>query len=201
MDTSVLIDMVGLYGYLALFFCLWLGIVGIPIPDEVIVMSGGLIASLGILESVPAFVVTYLGVISGLTVGYGLGRIIGAPVLEKLAKKQRTQKHIVKAHQLINKYGGATLCISYLFPVVRHLVPYLAGISKMSYPRYALFSYTTGFVWTFTFFMVGRFFGMYIEEIGQAVHHYGLNALGAVVLLSSIIIIFRYLVLEKKPVV
>ena len=38
------------YGYWALFFCLWLGIIGMPIPDEMIVMSGGFVSSLGILS-------------------------------------------------------------------------------------------------------------------------------------------------------
>lgn len=37
-----IIALIGDYGYVALFFALWLGIVGMPIPDEVIVMTGGL---------------------------------------------------------------------------------------------------------------------------------------------------------------
>lgn len=69
-----LLNMIQTFGYPALFFALWLGIVGTPIPDEVIVMIGGAVAAHGLLQPIPAFAVTYLGVVSGLSIGYVLGR-------------------------------------------------------------------------------------------------------------------------------
>ena len=60
-----------------------------PIPDEMIVMSGGFVSSLGVLSVIPAFLLTYLGVVSGLSLGYILGKIFGIRVLEKLMKKKR----------------------------------------------------------------------------------------------------------------
>ncbi len=41
MELHELMSYIEQYGYWALFFCLWLGIIGMPIPDEMIVMSGG----------------------------------------------------------------------------------------------------------------------------------------------------------------
>ncbi len=192
MDSNVLLGMIEVYGYMALFFCLWLGIVGMPIPDEVVVMVGGLTTSQGLLEFAPAFLLTYLGVISGLTLGYGIGRIIGATALERLARKKRTQKHLARAQQLIDRYGSRTLCISYFFPVVRHMVPYLLGIGRMPFARYALFSYSTGLVWTFLFFMLGRCFGMYISQIEQLLKSYGLGGIAVVLLLALGISLLRY---------
>lgn len=197
MSVDTLISLIGQYGYIALFFCLWLGIVGMPIPDEVIVMTGGFVTSLHLLEPVPAFLVTYLGVVSGLSIGYGLGRIMGPPVLNKLKKKKNIDKYLTKSYDLINKYGSYSLCISYAFPIVRHLVPYLVGIGRMSYARYALFSYTVGFFWTLLFFIVGRTFGHHIDKIGVAVHDYGLLALGVVLGMSVFLwVIVR---LRSKP--
>lgn len=177
MDVEGVITLVAQYGYGALFFCLWLGIVGMPIPDEVIVMTGGLVSSLHLLKPVPAFFVTYLGVISGLSLGYILGFKIGAPILDRLLKKKNVNKYLSRSYGLIDRYGPYALCISYFFPVIRHLVPYLVGIRRMSYKRYILFSYTTGLIWTLLFFTVGRFFGMYIGEIGKVVHSYAMYVL------------------------
>lgn len=160
------------YGYAALFFLLWLGIVGMPIPDEVIVMSGGFITSLGLLQPVPAFLLTYAGVVSGLSIGYGLGRTVGAPALAYLTRK-KTGKYVEKANQLVNRYGAYSLIISYFFPVVRHVVPYIVGINKMPLPKYMLLSFSTGFVWTLILFFAGRYFGQYIERIGKAITNYG----------------------------
>ena len=41
-----------------------------------IVMSGGFVSSVGILSVVPSFVLTYLGVVSGLSLGYILGKVL-----------------------------------------------------------------------------------------------------------------------------
>lgn len=91
MELHELLSYIEQYGYWALFFCLWLGIIGMPIPDEMIVMSGGFVSSLGILSVIPAFLLTYLGVVSGLSLGYILGKIFGTKVLDKLMKKKKAK--------------------------------------------------------------------------------------------------------------
>lgn len=80
-----------------MFFSLWLGIVGMPIPDEVIVMTGEAVSKAGILLTFPALIVTYLGVISGLSLGYVLGRFLGSLVLDKLRRKKYIDKHLKTA--------------------------------------------------------------------------------------------------------
>lgn len=200
MDVEGLIGLVGQYGYLALFFCLWLGIIGMPIPDEVIVMTGGFVASLGLLHPIPAFIVTYLGVVSGLTLGYILGRIMGFSVLDHLRKKKKMQRYIEKSQDLINRYGSYSLCISYFFPIVRHVVPYLVGIGKMSFLRYAIFSYTTGFVWTLAFFIVGKLFGKSIQHIGETVYSYGLYLLGILLIIALATLLIKKLFVKSEKV-
>jgi membrane-associated protein len=56
--------------------------VGTPNPKEVIVMTGGTVSKTSILHPIPAFSVTYLGVISGLSLGYVLGSFLGSPVFD-----------------------------------------------------------------------------------------------------------------------
>ncbi|AMA72420.1 DedA family protein [Aneurinibacillus thermoaerophilus] len=197
MNADTLVTLIGQYGYAALFFCLWLGIIGMPIPDEAVVMAGGFAASLGLLHPVTAFCITYLGVISGLSIGYGLGRIMGPPMLNKLKKKKNIDKYLSKSYGLVQRYGSYSLCISYALPIVRHLVPYLVGIGRMPFIRYAFFSYTIGFIWTLAFFIIGRLFGKYIDKIGMIVHNYGLLALG--VLLAGIVLLWVAIRMRSKP--
>jgi len=172
-EVNELISLIGNYGYAALFFCLWLGIVGAPIPDEVIVMSGGVVSSIGILLPIPAFLLTYLGVVSGLSIGYILGRVLGVKVVDRVLAKQKN-KHLLKAQNLLEKYNHYALVLSYFIPFVRHIVPYLVGINKMSFKRYALYSYSTGFFWTLFYFLLGASFGEYIELIADLAFQYGL---------------------------
>ncbi|MGC7872198.1 DedA family protein [Desulfosporosinus sp. SYSU MS00001] len=187
MHNAVLLNMIQHFGYLALFFALWLGIVGMPIPDEVIVMTAGLVTALGLLNPILAFLLTYLGVVSGLSVGYLLGNQLGAPVIDRLVRKKKTGKYLRQAQAMLNKFGHYALPISYFLPMVRHLVPYLVGISKMPYRNYVAYAYSTGFVWTLIYFIVGRIFGNHIDQIAQMVTRYGFFAL-AILCVSGFIV-------------
>ncbi|PRD07576.1 alkaline phosphatase [Bacillus sp. MYb56] len=184
MELHELMSYIEQYGYWALFFCLWLGIIGMPIPDEMIVMSGGFVSSLGILNVIPAFVLTYLGVVSGLFLGYIIGKVFGTKVLDKLMKKKKA-KYLLKSQQMVEKYGHYALVTSYFIPVVRHIVPYLVGMNNMSFKTYALYSYTTGFVWTLVYFVLGSLFGQHIESIVAVAIKYGAYFGGIVFVIAS----------------
>ncbi|OUB27342.1 alkaline phosphatase [Bacillus thuringiensis serovar yunnanensis] len=180
MELHELLSYIEQYGYWALFFCLWLGIIGMPIPDEMIVMSGGFVSSLGILSVIPAFLLTYLGVVSGLSLGYILGKIFGTKVLDKLMKKKKA-KYLIKSQEIVGKYGHFALVISYFIPVVRHIVPYLVGMNNMSFKRYAIYSYVTGFVWALVYFVIGSIFGEHIETMVALVNQYGMYFGGIII--------------------
>ncbi|EJR49848.1 hypothetical protein IIM_03722 [Bacillus cereus VD107] len=190
MELHELLSYIEQYGYWALFFCLWLGIIGMPIPDEMIVMSGGFVSSLGILSVIPAFVLTYLGVVSGLSLGYILGKVFGTKVLDKLMKKKKA-KYLLKSQQMVEKYGHYALVTSYFIPVVRHIVPYLVGMNKMRFKTYALYSYTTGFVWTLVYFVLGSLFGQHIESIVAIAIEYGMYFGGIVFVVTSGTYLYR----------
>ncbi|MBW3492173.1 DedA family protein [Bacillus sp. FDAARGOS_1420] len=190
MELHEVLSYIEQYGYWALFFCLWLGIIGMPIPDEMIVMSGGFVSLLGILSVIPALLLTYLGVVSGLSLGYILGKIFGTKVLDKLMKKKKA-KYLLKSQQMVEKYGHYALVTSYFIPVVRHIVPYLVGMNNMSFKTYALYSYTTGFVWTLVYFVLGSLFGQHIESIVAVAIKYGAYFGGIVFVVASGIYLYK----------
>ncbi|MGN4426390.1 DedA family protein [Bacillus cereus group sp. MYBK30-1] len=190
MELNELLSYIEQYGYWALFFCLWLGIIGMPIPDEMIVMSGGFVSSLGVLSIIPAFLLTYLGVVSGLSLGYILGKIFGTKVLDKLMKKKKA-KYLLKSQQMVERYGHYALITSYFIPVVRHIVPYLVGMNNMRFKTYALYSYTTGFVWTLVYFVLGSLFGQHIESIVAIAIEYGMYFGGIVLVVTSGTYLYR----------
>nr|WP_165861408.1 DedA family protein [Paenibacillus paeoniae] len=140
-----------------MFFSLWLGIIGPPFPAEVIVMTGGAVSNANSMHPIITFLSAYLGVISGLTFGYVLGSRIGAPILNKLRARKSLSKYIAISDRLVEKHGLSVLLFFYFLPVVRHVVPYLMGINRISFWRYAAISFSTGFMWTLLFFSLGRF--------------------------------------------
>jgi len=198
MEINLLMSIIEQYGYLAIFFLLWLGIVGLPIPDELVVATGGFLASIGLLNPFYSFLAGYLGVASGLTIGFLLGKYFGRPILRWLSKSEKMRHAVDRSTVMLEKYGTTALCISYLFPVVRHVVPYLVALGGMSYRRYALLSYPIGLVWTTAFYFLGYVFGNNVEAIIGIIRKYGFYALLVVVAVLAIGLIVRKIVLGNR---
>ncbi|WII35110.1 DedA family protein [Paenibacillus thiaminolyticus] len=186
MNADLLLQWIGQFGYAALFLALWLGIVGMPVPDEVIVMTGGAVSGMNILHPLPAFVLTYLGVVSGLSVGFMIGRGIGVPILERLRRRSRIERYLEVAEGLIRKYGSLAICLSYFLPVVRHVIPYLVGVNRMTFKRYALYAYSAGFIWTLLFFSMGWALGNRVEAVGELLYRYGLYAAALIIVAGGV---------------
>lgn len=186
MNADLLLHWIGQFGYAALFLALWLGIVGMPVPDEVIVMTGGAVSGMNILHPLPAFVLTYLGVVSGLSVGFMIGRGIGVPILERLRRRSRVERCLEVAEGLIRKYGSLAICLSYFLPVVRHVIPYLVGVNRMTFKRYALYAYSAGFIWTLLFFSMGWALGSRVEAVGELLYRYGLYAAALIIVAGGV---------------
>lgn len=159
MELDILLDIIAKYGYIGLFFWLWLGVFGMPVPNEAIVMSVGYASSQNILLPWLTFIITYFGLLAGVTTIYVLGRVMGNPILVWLAKSERRKKHMDKAIQMIEKHHAFSLSMAYFIPGMRNFVPFCFGFSKLPYRKFALYTYSTAFCWLAIMFTLGRKFG------------------------------------------
>ncbi len=177
MDAEVILGLVGNYGYLALFCCLFLGIVGLPINDETLVILAGFIAARGVLKPVPAFLVTYAGVLSGMNIGFFLGRWLGTRLFDWLyARSPARRRHVAKVRAWLDRRGAPVILLTYYIPGVRHVVPYLIGIGEMPYWKFAIIAFSGGLAWTSIFYAVGFAVGENWQQVAVAMHRYGLYA-------------------------
>lgn len=177
MTIETVIAWVGDYGYFALFLCLFLGIVGLPINDETLVMLAGFVAATGLLKTLPAFLVTYAGVLSGMNIGFFLGRWFGMRVLDRwTASSPRVRRQVERSRRWLDRRGALVIWLTYFVPGVRHVVPYLIGVGQMSYVRFAGIAFSGGLVWTALFFGVGYGVGENWRQVADALHQYALIA-------------------------
>lgn len=159
MEIDVILQFFKEVGYIGIFLWLWLGMIGIPIPNEAIVTAIGYLSTTPILFGKKVFIVGYLGIVASLTTSYLLGRLVGKKFVGYLSKKRSTKSSIRKALHLIKKFHVYSLIVSYFIPGVRNFVPFLYGMMRLSYLRFALLSYTTAFVWFSIFFTLGMVSG------------------------------------------
>ncbi|MBA4603123.1 DedA family protein [Thermoactinomyces mirandus] len=180
------------YGYIGIFLFLVFGIVGLPLPDEIMMTFLGYLTTIGQLNLYLTYVSALAGSACGITFSYLLGNWLGYPFLKKYGRKIFiTRRRLRLTQMLFRKYGNWLLFAGYFIPGVRHVTAYLAGISKISYWRFALHSYAGAVVWCATFIGLGHFLGANWEWGFSLMHKYGTRIL-FVLLPIALIMAGRY---------
>lgn len=138
---ELLIDFFSSYGYWAVFFVLIICGFGVPIPEDITLVSGGVIAGLypEINEHMMLFV-SLLGVILGDSTMYWLGRIYGTKILRfRPVKKILTLKRLRMVRAKFEQHGNWVLFFARFLPGLRAPIYTVAGITrKVSYTRFVL---------------------------------------------------------------
>ncbi|MCH5583898.1 DedA family protein [Shimazuella sp. AN120528] len=182
-----LVEFLQHYGYIGVFLFFVLGIVGLPLPDEIMMTFLGYLSSIGQLHLIYTFLSALLGSATGITISYILGRKLGYPFLRKYGSKIFITRRRLRISQLLfRKYGSALLSVGYFIPGVRHVTAYLAGIACMSITRFAIFAYTGAIVWCATFIGLGHVLGSNWEMLFDYIHRFGTKALYIIVPLAAI---------------
>ncbi|MGH9665886.1 MAG: DedA family protein, partial [Bryobacteraceae bacterium] len=184
---------VSTYGYVGLYLMLMLGIVGLPIPDETLLVFSGYLISKGTLQPVPTLLTALSGSATGITVSYVLGRTLGLGVIHRFGKYLHvTDARLAMVHRWFDRTGHWALVAGYFIAGVRHLTAILAGTSKLSYRSFALFAYGGALIWASLFLSIGYFFGEKWREIADLMEHYLLWISVAVLTLAAIYLLIWY---------
>jgi membrane protein DedA with SNARE-associated domain len=181
MGYDLLLSIIEDVGYFALFLVLCLGLIGLPIPNEAVVMTGGALAASDVLSPAPAFIMTCLGICSAMTFGYSIGRFAGSKLSDWFSSKKNISKFLIKSEQLSERYGGYAISISLCLPFLRHVTPYVMGLNKMPFKRFILFAYPSAFVWTLIYFIIGIFVGDQVQALSALIYKYGVWIVSALV--------------------
>ncbi|WP_364140152.1 DedA family protein [Paenibacillus sp. LPE1-1-1.1] len=189
---DILLNIIEEIGYFALFLVLCLGLIGLPIPNEAVVMTGGALAESGVLLPVPAFIMTCLGICSAMTFGYSIGRFAGSKLSNWFSSKKNISKFVAKSEQLSERYGGYAISLSLCLPFLRHVTPYVMGLNRMNFKRFALFAYPSAFVWTLIYFIIGTFVGDQVQALSDNIYKYGIWIVFALAAVVISFLVYRY---------
>jgi membrane protein DedA with SNARE-associated domain len=161
------------YGYAGIFFLLMFGIIGVPIPDEVLLTFSGYLVFKGQLALAPTVASAFLGSICGVSVSYGIGRTGGIFLAVKYGRLFHvTQEKIDRVHEWLEHPGKWALFFAYFVPGIRHLSALVAGTSRLRYPVFAAYAYSGGLFWTLTFISAGFFLGKEWIGISASIHRW-----------------------------
>jgi membrane protein DedA with SNARE-associated domain len=188
-----LLNWLAQHGYTGLFFLLMLGILGLPIPDETLLLFCGYLIYKGRLAATPAFLFGFAGSVCGITLSYVLGLKFSREVIYCYGKYLRiTPQHVEDVTGWFSRFGLWLLSVGYFIPGVRHFTALVAGMSRLSVRRFAAYAYPGAAVWVSTFLILGYVFGERWEHTSELVHRYSLIAAGVLAAAAVLVWLLKY---------
>jgi membrane protein DedA with SNARE-associated domain len=184
------------HGPALLFLLLMGGIVGIPIPDETLLVFCGYQISKGNLSPWQTWLFAVAGSLCGISLSYTIGRTLGLAGVHRYGKYLHlTEERLNRVHGWFDRIGHWALFVGYYIAGLRHFTAMVAGISKLRFPSFMMFAWSGGVLWVTTFLTLGYFLGDKWKQIAEVIHHY--------LLYASLVILFGaglwyYLRLRRK---
>lgn len=158
--TNFVLEMIGQFGYLGMFFSMILEAIIIIIPSELILATGGILASQKIFSFWGAFFIGLFGSVFCAVIIYLMGRLGGRPFVEKYGKYFFMKKEdIDKADDWFQKYGMFAAFIGRNFPIIRTFISLPIGMTKLSFTKFFIYTTLGSIPWTFAFVYVGYSLG------------------------------------------
>lgn len=177
---DVLVPYLEQYGYATLLLVTFLetsAFLGLVAPGETVIVLCGFYAFRGVLNPWLVGLISTAGAILGDQVGYALGRTYGHALIRRFGKYVFFDVKRLKAtERYYRKHGGKTVFIGRFTSILRSFGPLVAGISRMSYPTFLLWSVASCIIWGAAFTVLGYFFGASWEVIEEYLGWGGLIA-------------------------
>jgi len=180
--------------WLGVFIIMALESANIPIPSEITMPIAGwlLVQSTGgsAIEALAlGGLIGGLGCTFGSIVSYAIGLYGGRPLVERYGKYILiTSKDIARADQWFARWGDWASFISRLLPFVRTFISLPAGIVRVNFPRFVIFSFIGSVIWCAVLSLAGFLLGSQFESISNVIRpiEYPLIALVALGILYYI---------------
>jgi membrane-associated protein len=144
--------------------------VGFFLPGDSLLVTAGVFAAAGHLNLATLLIVGTLCAISGDQLGYWIGRKAGRALYSREDSRFFKRRHLERAHQFYEKYGGKTVILARFMPIVRTFCPPVAGAAEMQYARYFAYDVIGGCVWVGSTILGGYFLASLVPDIKDRIH-------------------------------
>lgn len=186
------------YGYLGILLLIAIENLFPPIPSEVILTFGGFMTTYTYLTVTGVVIISTVGSIVGAVILYGIGRLLDIHRLERIIDRwghllRIKKEDLHRANAWFEKYGYWTVLFCRMVPLIRSLISIPAGISRMNFVLFLLFTTIGTLIWNTALVLIGAAVGDRWERIVHFMDVYSnfIYLLIGVGLLGLLIFFFR----------
>ena len=157
-------EFIGSTGLPAVFLLMALESACVPIPSEAIMLFAGFSVSEGELTLVGVIVAGVLGNLVGSWFAYAVGYYGRLDLLERNRLIHVNPKHLARADDWFERYGGVTVFFSRMIPIVRTFISLPAGVARMPFWRFTALTVAGCVPWVTGLALIGRSVGSNWEQ-------------------------------------
>jgi membrane-associated protein len=188
---------VWIYGILFIIIFCETGLVVTPfLPGDSLLFAIGSMAAIGAMHVEFAIPLLMTAALAGDNTNYWIGRKAGPKVFSQEKSRLFDKEYLDRTHRFYDKHGKITVILARFLPIIRTFAPFVAGIGRMTYRTFLLFSIIGALLWVNLFVLLGYFFGNipFIKE------HFSLVILALVLIpgMPAVIEFVRHAVQRSK---
>jgi len=159
-----LLQILGDYGFIGIAVGLMIEV----IPSEIVLGYGGYLIASGKISFFQAFTAGVFGGTMAQLFLYWLGMYGGRPFFDRFGKYLFIQgKHLDAAEKWFEEHGTIVIFTARFIPVIRHAISIPAGIGKMPFYKFTVYTVAAMIPWTILFLLIGMELGTHWNEIGK----------------------------------
>jgi membrane protein DedA with SNARE-associated domain len=199
-----IIETMDTFGYLGIFLLIALENIFPPIPSEVILTFGGFMTTESSLSKIGVIFFSTLGSVIGAIILFWIGTLLDIKTLEKIVDRwghflRLTKKDVHKADEWFSKYGVWTVFFCRLIPLIRSLISIPAGMARMNFWIFLLFTTLGSLIWNTILVLVGASVGASWEKIVEYMDVYS-NIIYGMLAIGLVVLIFLFIKKRKRSV-
>jgi len=157
--VDVATEFIGSAGVVAVFLLMTLESACIPVPSEAIMLFAGFSVSKGELTLFGIVAAGVLGNLAGSWIAYAVGYYGRIDLLEKNKLIHISPKHLKWADDWFARYGSWTVFFARMLPIIRTFISLPAGVARMPFWRFTLFTLAGCIPWVLALALVGEAVG------------------------------------------
>jgi len=175
--------------YAIIFGALILAGIGLPLPDEVTLIFGGYLASIGLTGLWITTAIAIAGILAADTAGYLIGRYAGHLLARLMARSRHIGAAYEKAAGLFQKYGDKIVTLSRPLFGIRIAVPVFAGHARMPFKKFLALDALAAAPWTIFFVVMSYYLGSsfdFFTELRKIKHFFFLSLGLAIIIFAGV---------------
>lgn len=181
----------------------------VPVPSELVVAPAAYHSAAGHLNIWLVVLFATLGAMTGATINYLAGYYLGRPIIYKFANSRvghlclLNQSKVEKSEKYFDDHGMVATITGRLIPGIRHLISIPAGLAKMNYWKFLLYTTIGAGAWHAILAVLGWYLHDIVpeEQLNDKIWEYGEYikvVICMIVAIALVYFIIRYLVRRHK---